>query len=214
MACPSVSVAETDSFTEVLVDGLRENMVDFVIGLPCSGFAAAQARCMDDQSMLYIGVANEGTGFGLCAGAWLGGKRPAAVVENFGLTLVAGHQLCRCEHHIVRPSPNAVFAVVKRGPRCDGHDHSFEHLAALLAVCRRSACRAASPLDRVVPVKEYSLVAIDDDAPGFWVAVHHCASTEDLPVELLTAPRPQSLVLDELLKPLPGNVPRSGGSLA
>ncbi len=87
-------VTETDTFTEVLVDGLRENMVDFVIGLPCSGFAAAQARCMDDQSMRYVGVANEGTGFGICAGAWLGGKRPAAVVENFGL-FAGTYQLLR-----------------------------------------------------------------------------------------------------------------------
>jgi len=89
-------VTEDDPLAEILVDGLRENMVDFVIGLPCSGFAAAQSRCMDDQSMRYIGVANEGTGFGLCAGAWLGGKRPAAVVENFGLfagiyQLLRGH---------------------------------------------------------------------------------------------------------------------------
>ncbi len=92
---PVVSpVTETDTLTEVLVDGLRENGVDFVIGLPCSGFAAAQARCMDDQSMRYVGVANEGTGFGICAGAWLGGKRPAAVVENFGL-FAGTYQLLR-----------------------------------------------------------------------------------------------------------------------
>ena len=89
-------VGQDDPFAEILVDGLRENMIDFVVGLPSSGFAAAQARCMDDQSIRYVGVANEGTGFGLCAGAWLGGKLPAAVVENFGLfagiyQLLRGH---------------------------------------------------------------------------------------------------------------------------
>jgi sulfopyruvate decarboxylase TPP-binding subunit len=89
-------VTPDDTIAEVLFDGLRENEVDFVIGLPCSGYAAAQARCMDDQSMRYVGVANEGTGFGICAGAWLGGKRPAAVVENFGFfagiyQLLRGH---------------------------------------------------------------------------------------------------------------------------
>ena len=87
-------VAEDDSFSEVLFDGLRENMVDFVIGLPCSGFAGAQARCIQDQSIRYVGVANEGTGLGLCAGAWLGGKTPAAVVENFGV-FAATYQLLR-----------------------------------------------------------------------------------------------------------------------
>ena len=87
-------VNDGDDFGEVLFDGLRENMIDFVVGLPCSGFASAQARCMDDQSIRYIGVANEGTGFGLCAGAWLGGKRPAAVIENFGV-FAGTYQLLR-----------------------------------------------------------------------------------------------------------------------
>ncbi len=87
-------VADDDPFGEVLFDGLRENMVDFVVGLPCSGFAAAQARCMADQSIRYVGVANEGTGLGLCAGAWLGGKTPAAVIENFGV-FAGAYQLLR-----------------------------------------------------------------------------------------------------------------------
>jgi sulfopyruvate decarboxylase TPP-binding subunit len=78
-------VAEDDAFAQVLYDGLKENEVDFVIGLPCSGMATAQQKCIDDKDLQYIGVANEGTGFGLCAGAWLGGKRPAALVENLGV---------------------------------------------------------------------------------------------------------------------------------
>ena len=87
-------VTDSDSFGEVLFDGLRENMVDFVIGLPCSGFSGTIGRCMEDQSIRYVGVANEGTGIGICAGAWLGGKTPAAVVENFGL-YAATYQLMR-----------------------------------------------------------------------------------------------------------------------
>ena len=87
-------VGEDDPFGEVLFDGLRENFVDFVIGLPCSGFAHTLQRCMDDQSMHYVAVANEGTGIGICAGAWLGGKIPAAVIENFGV-YAATYQLMR-----------------------------------------------------------------------------------------------------------------------
>ena len=87
-------VADDDPFGEVLFDGLRENFVDFVIGLPCSGFAHTLQRCMDDQSMHYVAVANEGTGIGICAGAWLGGRTPAAVIENFGV-FAATYQLLR-----------------------------------------------------------------------------------------------------------------------
>jgi sulfopyruvate decarboxylase TPP-binding subunit len=78
------AIAADDDFAKVLFDGLCENDVDFVVGLPCSGLAAAQAMCLRAQSLRYVAVAHEGTGLALCAGAWLGGKRPAALMENFG----------------------------------------------------------------------------------------------------------------------------------
>jgi sulfopyruvate decarboxylase TPP-binding subunit len=93
-ADPALSaLSAAADFATVLFDGLRENAVDFVVGLPCSGLSAAQAKCLDEPSMRYVGVAHEGTGFGLCAGAWLGGKRPAALIENFGLFASAYHLL-------------------------------------------------------------------------------------------------------------------------
>lgn len=82
---PFAPVREDDDFAQVLMDGLKEAGVDFVTGLPCSGFAKAQDLCRQDPDITYIGVANEGTGIGLCAGAWLGGLRPAALIENLGL---------------------------------------------------------------------------------------------------------------------------------
>lgn len=89
----SRAVGGEDDFASTLFEGLRENGVDFVVGLPCSGLSAAQSRCMSDRAMRYVGVAHEGTGLGLCAGAWLAGKRPAALMENFGLFASAYHVL-------------------------------------------------------------------------------------------------------------------------
>jgi sulfopyruvate decarboxylase TPP-binding subunit len=89
----SAPVGNEDPFAEVLHDGLRENGVDFVVGLPCSGLARAQDLCLRDPAMRYVGVAHEGTGIGLCAGAWLGGRRPAALFENLGLMAGAYHLL-------------------------------------------------------------------------------------------------------------------------
>ena len=80
-------------FASTLFEGLQENAVDFVVGLPCSGLSAAQTLCMNAQSMRYVAVAHEGTGLGLCAGAWLGGKRSTALIENFGLFAGAYHLL-------------------------------------------------------------------------------------------------------------------------
>jgi sulfopyruvate decarboxylase TPP-binding subunit len=89
----SAPVKEGDEFARVLCDGLCENGVDFVVGLPSSGLAKAQNLWLAESGMRYIGVAHEGTGLGLCAGAWLGGRRPAALIENFGLFAGAYHLL-------------------------------------------------------------------------------------------------------------------------
>jgi sulfopyruvate decarboxylase TPP-binding subunit len=93
-ADPNLSSAYGNAdFATSLFEGLQDNNVDFVVGLPCSGLSAAQAMCMKAQSMRYVAVAHEGTGLGLCAGAWLGGKRSAALMENFGLFASAYHLL-------------------------------------------------------------------------------------------------------------------------
>jgi sulfopyruvate decarboxylase TPP-binding subunit len=83
----------SEDFATTLLEGLEENEVDFVVGLPCSGLSAAQAMCIKAQSMRYVAVAHEGTGLGLCAGAWLAGKRCAALIENFGFFAGAYHLL-------------------------------------------------------------------------------------------------------------------------
>ena len=80
-------------FDTELHDGLAENGVNFVVGLPCSGLSRAQDLCLRNPEMRYVGVAHEGTGLGLCAGAWLGGKRPAALFENLGMMAGAYHLL-------------------------------------------------------------------------------------------------------------------------
>jgi sulfopyruvate decarboxylase TPP-binding subunit len=80
-------------FGRLLHEGLKENGIDFAVGLPCSGFTAAQELLIADDAIDYVSVAHEGTGIGLCAGAWLAGRRPAALIENFGLFASAYHLL-------------------------------------------------------------------------------------------------------------------------
>jgi hypothetical protein len=56
-ADPDLSaVSGNESFAAILFDGLKENDVDFVVGLPFSGLSAAQAMCMKAQSMRYVAV--------------------------------------------------------------------------------------------------------------------------------------------------------------
>lgn len=93
-ADPTLRDITQSSFGQVLYEGMKENGIDFAIGLPCSGFSAAQALLFEDPAFDYISVPHEGGGLGLCAGAWLAGRRPAALIENFGL-FASVYQLLR-----------------------------------------------------------------------------------------------------------------------
>jgi sulfopyruvate decarboxylase TPP-binding subunit len=92
-ADPTLRDTAQSPFGQVLYEGLKENGIDFAIGLPCSGFSAAQALLFEDPAFDYVSVPHEGGGLGLCAGAWLAGRRPAALIENFGLFASVYHLL-------------------------------------------------------------------------------------------------------------------------
>jgi len=92
-ADPALRDVGQSGFGQVLYEGLKENGIDFAVGLPCSGFSAAQDLLLRDGTFDYVSVPHEGTGLGLCAGAWLAGRRPSALIENFGLFAGVYHLL-------------------------------------------------------------------------------------------------------------------------
>ena len=61
--------------------------VNFVACLPDSAFQELYTPLSSDPRFTYIQVASENDGVGVCMGAWLGGRKPALLVENTGLTL-------------------------------------------------------------------------------------------------------------------------------
>ena len=70
-----------------LIAGLKESGINFVASLPCSGISLFLPSIMDDPHFKHVPLANEGDGVGICAGAWLGGKKPALLVDGAGLVL-------------------------------------------------------------------------------------------------------------------------------
>lgn len=69
--------------------GLEEAGIDFVSGLPDGWQRNLHERVEVAPSIQYAPVCNEGVGFSLCAGAWIGGKKPALIMENSGLRVAA-----------------------------------------------------------------------------------------------------------------------------
>lgn len=71
------------------VTGLKEAGINFVSGLPDGWQRPLHEAVEADPAFHYVPVCNEGVGFSVCAGAWLGGKKSALVMENSGLRVAA-----------------------------------------------------------------------------------------------------------------------------
>lgn len=74
---------------DVFVEGLASAGIDFVASLPSSSLAKFQERVAGDSRFTTVFVSNEGEGAAICAGAWLGGKKPALIMENSGITFAS-----------------------------------------------------------------------------------------------------------------------------
>ena len=71
------------------LQGLKEAGIDFVSGLP-DGWQRNLHELVDaDPDIRYVPVCNEGVGFSVCAGAWLGGRKAALIMENSGLRVAS-----------------------------------------------------------------------------------------------------------------------------
>lgn len=70
---------------EAIVTGLKEAGINFISMLPDSDFTDTQKAVIADKDFKCVPVSNESIGFGVCAGAWLGGKKPALLITTDGI---------------------------------------------------------------------------------------------------------------------------------
>ena len=71
--------------TRAVLEGLKEGGVNFVAYMPDAVFFDLINALEADPAFECVSVPNESVGMCLCAGAWLGGRRPVMVMENTGL---------------------------------------------------------------------------------------------------------------------------------
>jgi sulfopyruvate decarboxylase subunit alpha len=76
----------TEAAREAL-DALVDSGINFAACLPDSAFQELYLPLSAESKIDYIQVANEGDGVGICMGAWLGGKKPALIMENTGFAV-------------------------------------------------------------------------------------------------------------------------------
>ncbi|MFA5312179.1 MAG: sulfopyruvate decarboxylase subunit alpha [Methanomassiliicoccales archaeon] len=65
--------------------GLKAGGIDLVASVPCVKFGPLLEMIIADSSIKHVPVTREEEGIGICAGSFMGGKRPALLMQNSGL---------------------------------------------------------------------------------------------------------------------------------
>ncbi|OGQ84845.1 MAG: hypothetical protein A3G40_05490 [Deltaproteobacteria bacterium RIFCSPLOWO2_12_FULL_57_22] len=81
-----------------IVSALKEAGVDFVATLTEANLHELVMALAEERGILHVPVTREEEGIGICAGAYLGGKRPAMVMMNAGFLLSANALATVCLH--------------------------------------------------------------------------------------------------------------------
>jgi len=65
--------------------GLKRAGIDFAASVPCVNLQQLLTMVSDDSGIIHVPVTREEEGVGVCAGAWMGGRRPVLLMQNSGL---------------------------------------------------------------------------------------------------------------------------------
>lgn len=71
--------------SEAIFDGLKDIGIDFIVSVPCVNLSKLLDMIDEDNEIIHVPVTREEEGIGICAGAYLGGKKPAILMQNSGL---------------------------------------------------------------------------------------------------------------------------------
>jgi len=70
------------SVSEDITKSLVRNKVEFITTVPCKQLAGVIECVENEPSIMHVPSNKEDEGMGLCAGAYMGGKRPAIIMQN------------------------------------------------------------------------------------------------------------------------------------
>ena len=65
--------------------GMKRAGINFVTSVPCVNLQELLALVSGDPEIIHVPVTREEEGVGICAGAWMGGRRAALLMQNSGL---------------------------------------------------------------------------------------------------------------------------------
>ncbi|KXS40519.1 sulfopyruvate decarboxylase subunit alpha [Methanolobus zinderi] len=71
--------------SEAVYQGIKDAGIDFIVSVPCANLKELIPMVDSDPDIIHVPVTREEEGVGVCAGAYMGGKRPAMLMQNSGL---------------------------------------------------------------------------------------------------------------------------------
>jgi len=71
--------------TEAIYNGLKDAGINFIVSVPCVNLSKLLNMIDEDDEIIHIPVTREEEGIGICAGAYLGGKKTAILMQNSGI---------------------------------------------------------------------------------------------------------------------------------
>jgi sulfopyruvate decarboxylase subunit alpha len=100
----------------LIVAALKRTGIDLIATLPDAWLGDLLTACDRDPAMTVIRVTREDEGIGICAGAFLGGRRGALIAQNAGLLLSANVLAGIAMHHQI---PLLLLLAQRGGPDDD-----------------------------------------------------------------------------------------------
>ena len=128
-----------------ILAGLKRAGIDLVVSLPDQWLGDLIGRCQEDPAITHVRLAREDDGVGICAGAFLGGRKAALVCQNAGVLLSVNALAGLAFHHQI---PMLILAA-HRGCFDDGYYYQMYKGWATERVLEGIGLPYTSSMDRI-----------------------------------------------------------------
>lgn len=71
--------------SEGIYSGIKKAGIDFIVSVPCMNLSKLLEIIDKDPEITHVPVTREEEGIGICAGAYIGGRKVAILMQNSGL---------------------------------------------------------------------------------------------------------------------------------
>lgn len=120
------------SVDEKIIEDLISNQIEFVTTVPCKQLAGVIEKIDHDERIMHVPSNKEDEGMGLCAGAYMGGKRPCIIMQNTAIGVTINTLVTLIQYYQI-PLPMLISYRGELGEKVACQVEMAVHTKALLA---------------------------------------------------------------------------------